>query len=101
MARFCYVCLRTDCVVVRSHGTCPQGGVDVAAFLQRAEAKREAVSRDVQVLRQHLSVAPLEDPGRGELKAKLAQARALVQELVDAINEHLEELRCEAADLEE
>ena len=42
MARFCYVCLQTDCVVVRSHGTCPQGGVDVAAFLQRAEAKLAA-----------------------------------------------------------
>ena len=36
---FCYICLRPDCVVVRSHGLCPQGGIDVDAFRAAAQQK--------------------------------------------------------------
>lgn len=42
--RFCYICLRTDCVVVRSHGACPQGGIDVASFLAAARARNPAIA---------------------------------------------------------
>ena len=38
-ARFCYICLRPHCAVVQNHGRCPQGGIDVAAFLAAAEAQ--------------------------------------------------------------
>ncbi|KAL3906109.1 MAG: hypothetical protein SGPRY_010673 [Prymnesium sp.] len=41
---FCYICLRTDCVVVRSHGACPQGGIDVASFLAAARARNPTIA---------------------------------------------------------
>uniref|UniRef100_A0A7S0LNS2 Uncharacterized protein n=1 Tax=Coccolithus braarudii TaxID=221442 RepID=A0A7S0LNS2_9EUKA len=69
--------------------------------VRHAEAKREELSRDVQVLRQHLSVGTLDDPYRKELQGQFERARAAVQEQVDTINESLEELRCEVADLDD
>ncbi|KAL1529396.1 hypothetical protein AB1Y20_000346 [Prymnesium parvum] len=41
---FCYICLRTECEVVRSHGVCPQGGIDVAAFLAAALSRSAAAA---------------------------------------------------------
>ena len=52
--RFCYICLRPECVVVSSHGACPQGGIDVAAFLAAVQAKSidgvAAASADIAAL---------------------------------------------------
>ena len=52
--RFCYICLRPECVVVSSHGVCPQGGIDVAAFLAAVLAKSTdgaaAASADIAAL---------------------------------------------------
>ena len=52
--RFCYICLRTDCDVVKNHGKCPQGGIDVAAFLAAAQARNAdgaaAASADIAAL---------------------------------------------------
>ena len=48
MARFCYVCLRTDCVVVRSHGTCPQGGVRELRRLVKAFKPGVASQQPIQ-----------------------------------------------------
>ena len=52
--QFCYICLRPGCEVVRSHGKCPQGGIDVAAFLAAVQAKSidgvAAASADIAAL---------------------------------------------------
>ena len=52
--RFCYICLRPHCAVVQNHGKCPQGGIDVAAFLAAAQAQNAdgaaAASADIAAL---------------------------------------------------
>ena len=53
-AKFCYICLRPHCAVVQNHGKCPQGGIDVAAFLAAAQAQNAdgaaAASADIAAL---------------------------------------------------
>mmetsp|Transcript_39338 Transcript_39338/g.82532 ORF Transcript_39338/g.82532 Transcript_39338/m.82532 type:complete len:183 (-) Transcript_39338:706-1254(-) len=68
--------------------------------LRALEDSRQPLWLEVQVLRQHMSMTSPDDPMKKELEVKLAKARIAVQEKIDSINETLEELRCEAADLD-
>ena len=75
------------------------------ARLVRGIAREEAAHLDealkVQVLRQRLSVCEAESEAAAGLKKQLAAAGAAVAARREAVFESLEELRCEAADLEE
>ena len=64
-----------------------------------AESARQAMWLQVQVLKQHLSVASLGDDERPKLKADLQAAKQVVDGHVEVINEALEELRCEMSEL--
>jgi hypothetical protein len=66
----------------------------------REEAARHKVHLQQQVLRQHHSLSSSDDPSHAEVKARLASARAALAAREEAIAEALDELRCEAADLD-
>jgi len=56
---------------------------------------------DMQLARQHHSVSSIDDPARPELVETLRVAKRELAQKVESITEKLEELRCEATDLEE
>lgn len=75
------------------------------ARLVRSVAREEAAHLEaalqVQVLRQRLSVSDSESESHAEIKQVLQVAQARVSKSREAIFETLDELRCEAADLDE
>lgn len=75
------------------------------ASLVRGIIKREAARLDLaleeQVLRQNLSLLGPDEPDRPELKGRVGALQKKLAETEGAIHEGLEELRCEAADIED
>ena len=65
------------------------------------EEKRFALQLELQVLRQRYSLVDLDDPEQPELKQATATCQKRLKECTSAIYEILEELREEAADLED
>mmetsp|Transcript_23574 Transcript_23574/g.58508 ORF Transcript_23574/g.58508 Transcript_23574/m.58508 type:complete len:182 (-) Transcript_23574:357-902(-) len=75
----------------------------VAALVKRVEAeesKRLDIQLELQVLEQHLSLLGLDDPDQPEMKEQVRTKRAALKTCSESIYELLEELRCEAADIE-
>ena len=78
------------------------GHGDIASILGRVasfEAKRWGLSCDLQTLRQQHSVADMDT--RDELSEQVATTSKRLQHAQSAVQEAMEELRCEAADLDE
>ena len=67
----------------------------------RLEGERAAFLLRVQVLRQRLSMAELDQPDRPQMAQELGALRKQMQSTMGEIAETLEELRSEAADYEE
>ena len=67
----------------------------------REEGKRLEMQLELQVLEQHLSLATLDDPDQPELKQNVVAKRKALKDCTDGVFEVLEELRCEAADIED
>ena len=78
------------------------GHGDIASILGRVasfEAKRWGLSCDLQTLRQQHSVADMDT--RDELSEQVSTTSKRLQHAQSAVQEAMEELRCEAADLDE
>jgi hypothetical protein len=67
----------------------------------REEQSRLMAKLDEQVLRQHLSTTDLESDERPGLKRRLQDVSASLASRAAAVEEALEELRCEMADLDD
>lgn len=67
----------------------------------REEGKRLDMQLELQVQEQHLSLLGLDDPDQPELKQAVIAKRKALKDCTDGIYEILEELRCEAADIED
>ena len=67
----------------------------------REESKRLELQLELQVLEQNLSMLGLDDPDQPDLKEKVLAKRKALKECVEGIYEVLEELRGEAADMED
>ena len=67
--------------------------------VERAEGRRLTIELERQVLRQRLSRG--DEEGQAALHVRLEETREAQQTCIDEIREALEELRAEAADLDE
>lgn len=75
----------------------------VASLVQKVankEDERLDIQLELQVLEQHLSLLSIDHPDHPELKQKVASKRSALKQCNESIFEALEELRCEAADIE-